>query len=85
LMGDQSPYDLVLMDLNMPVMGGIEASTLLRQWERETGRARLPIIAWTADAFEEDRQACLDAGMDDFITKPIDIRVLHAAVRRWIV
>jgi len=64
------PFDLVLMDMQMPVMDGLEATRHIRQRERESSQPRLPIIALTANATEHDRHACLDAGMDDFIAKP---------------
>ena len=61
--------DLVLMDLNMPVMDGDDATKQIRQWEHDNNRPHLHIIALTADAYEEDRQHCLAVGMDDFLTK----------------
>ncbi|HEX6734097.1 MAG TPA: response regulator [Azonexus sp.] len=67
-------YDLILMDVQMPVMGGIEATRRIRAREREGGLARTPIIAMTAAAQDEDRAACLVAGMDDFVSKPIRLR-----------
>jgi CheY-like chemotaxis protein len=81
--GDQKP-DLILMDLNMPVMDGYTAVTLIRQWETDQQRTRLTIIALTADAFEEDRQRCLAVGMDDFLTKPIELNDLKSALNKWL-
>jgi PAS domain S-box-containing protein len=78
------PLDLVLMDLNMPVMDGYTATERIRHWEAENGRTRLPIIALTADAYEEDHQRCLAVGMDDFLTKPISIQGLRTALARWL-
>ena len=75
---------LVLMDLNMPVMDGYTATQKIRQWEADHAQARLPIIALTADAFEQDRQRCLSVGMDDFLTKPIAIDALRTALRQWL-
>jgi len=76
--------DLILMDLQMPVMDGYAATLALRQWEADTGKPRVPIIALTADAFEEDRQRCLAVGMDDFLTKPIALAALAAALKTWL-
>lgn len=67
----QGNYDLVLMDMEMPVMDGYTAVRLIRDWERETGRDPLPIIALTANALKEDHQRSLDAGCTDHLTKPI--------------
>ncbi|MES2581350.1 MAG: ATP-binding protein [Pseudomonadota bacterium] len=78
------PYDLVLMDVHMPVMDGYTATERIRQWEAAQGRPRMPIIALTADAFEEDRQRCLAAGMDDFVTKPVAIAVLKSVLAQWL-
>lgn len=71
-------YDLILMDLRMPGMDGRETTEALR-----ARGCRTPIVALTADAFEEDRRACLEAGMDDFLTKPLKPAVLQAMLRRW--
>jgi CheY-like chemotaxis protein len=76
--------DLVLMDLQMPVMDGYAATQKIRQWEADQQRARLPIIALTADAFEEDRQHCMAVGMDAFLTKPIAMEALTEALARWL-
>jgi CheY-like chemotaxis protein len=76
--------NVILMDLQMPVMDGYTAVQRIRQWEADNGHTRLPIIALTADAFEEDRQHCLQVGMDDFLTKPISIDALRWALRRWL-
>jgi signal transduction histidine kinase/CheY-like chemotaxis protein len=73
-----SAYDLILMDLRMPGLGGRATTQALR-----ARGVRTPIVALTADAFEEDRRACLDAGMDDFLSKPLDQAVLRAMLRRW--
>ena len=81
--GDQHP-DLILMDLNMPVMDGYTAVTLIRRWEADQHRDCLPIIALTADAFEEDRQKCLAIGMDDFLTKPIQLNALKLTLSQWL-
>ncbi len=78
----KSEFDVVLMDVQMPEMDGLEATRVIRQIE--SGRPhRTPIIAVTAHTMEEDRQRCLDAGMDDYVRKPIDPTELEAAIERW--
>jgi signal transduction histidine kinase/DNA-binding response OmpR family regulator len=72
-------FDLVLMDVQMPEMGGLEATTLIRLRERESG-AHQRIVAMTAHAMTGDRERCVAAGMDDYLSKPIDPRLLFAVV-----
>ncbi len=79
-----SAPDLVLMDLQMPKMDGLTATRQIRQWEMGRAQPRIPIIALTADAFEEARQNCLAAGMDDFLSKPIALDALVKALRPWL-
>jgi PAS domain S-box-containing protein len=76
--------DLILMDLRMPVMDGYSASENIRRWEAQNQRKRIPIIALTADAYEEDRQQCLTVGMDDFVTKPIALDALKLSLGKWL-
>ncbi len=76
-------FSLVLMDCQMPVMDGYDATRALRQREAEAGLPRLPVIALTAAAFENDREQCAAAGMDDFLSKPVVSEQLLAAIRRW--
>ena len=75
--------DIVITDIHMPVMDGLEATKAIRMLEREDAK-RIPIIAMTANAFEEDRKACLDAGMDEHIGKPIDIPLLKRTITKAI-
>jgi CheY-like chemotaxis protein len=74
-------FDVVLMDVQMPVMGGLEATTAIRLGER-TSASHLPIVAMTAHAMKGDRELCLAAGMDDYISKPLDPLLLHAIIQR---
>jgi signal transduction histidine kinase/ActR/RegA family two-component response regulator len=78
---EHGSFDLALMDLQMPEMDGFEATAIIRERERTTG-AHLPIIALTANAMVGDEERCLQAGMDGYVSKPIDIRRLLAEIRR---
>jgi len=75
-------FDVVLMDCQMPVLDGLAATTLWRVRESERGAARTPIVALTANAMQGDRDACLEAGMDDYLTKPFNSRQLRDTLCR---
>ncbi len=88
----QRPFDLILMDVQMPIMDGYEATGAIRDLERQAAashddgharRGRIPIIAMTANALKGDREKCLAAGMDDFLTKPIKRQPLLQTVSQW--
>ncbi len=74
-------FDLILMDVQMPVMDGMEAT---REIRKLPGRAAIPIVAISANVFIEDRRACADAGMNDFVTKPVEPLQLYATLARWL-
>jgi CheY-like chemotaxis protein/HPt (histidine-containing phosphotransfer) domain-containing protein len=74
-------YDLILMDIQMPEMDGLEATRMIRSM---ADKADLPILAMTANIFEDDRKACLEAGMNDFVAKPFDLENLFSTVIKWL-
>lgn len=100
-------FDLVIMDMQMPEMDGIEATNLIRKWEEKNiapssklkgeekvdlsisnvvllpHLKRVPIVALTANAIKGDKEKCLESGMDDYITKPIDRKILFEVIEKW--
>ena len=79
MLQDNSGYDIVLMDIQMPVMNGYEATGIIRN----SGSA-VPIVAMTANAFDEDRAKALESGMDDFISKPINTAELVRVLEKFL-
>jgi len=79
--GAPPPFEVILMDLMMPVMDGLEATRRIRQREAGSGR-HIPIVAVTACALDKDREACFEAGMDDYLAKPVDVRELFRILER---
>ena len=75
-------YDMILMDVQMPVMDGLEATRRIRSSENPLGKT-IPILAMTANAFLEDMQKSKEAGMDEHLSKPVDIAMLEQVVRRF--
>jgi len=78
------PYDLVLMDCQMPEMDGFEATRVLRQEGSKALNPSIPIIAMTAATMQGDREKCIQAGMNDFIAKPVQKRELAEMLARWL-
>jgi two-component system, sensor histidine kinase and response regulator len=79
-----SRYDLILMDCQMPEMDGYEATAEIRKLERAMAQAPTPIVALTANAMAGDRERCLDCGMDDYMSKPFDVKALQGMISRWL-
>ena len=80
----QHRHDLVFMDCQMPVLDGYQATRRWRALEAEAGAARLPIVAMTANAMAGDRERCLEAGMDDYLPKPVSREQLEGCLKRWL-
>ncbi len=79
-----APYDLVFMDIQMPVMSGVEATRIIRDLESDVIDHKVPIIAMTANTMKGDREMCLEAGMDDYIAKPVTAGTLQKKLNEWL-
>lgn len=78
---NQAKFDLILMDVQMPVMDGLEATAIIRKL---SGWETVPILAMTANAFEEDRRKCIEAGMNDHLVKPLEPEILYKCLIKWL-
>ena len=79
---EKEDFDLVLMDVEMPIMDGYEATRVIRQRQKKRKLKPFPIIGTTANAFTEDRDKCFEAGMDDYVSKPFDFKYLIDKIRK---
>jgi len=79
-----APFDAIVMDCQMPVMDGFQATTAIRAHERSTGAGRTPIIGLSGRSMEGDRENALERGMDAYLTKPVNARRLRAVLDSWI-
>jgi CheY-like chemotaxis protein len=78
-----SQFDLVITDCHMPDMDGYELTYRIRKFENQSGKPRIPIIAWTAIVLAEEAEQCHSAGMDDLLTKPTELAVLRGMLVKW--
>ena len=76
-------YDLILMDIQMPVMNGYEATANIRAGESDYWKT-IPVIAMTANVFQEDESRAAECGMSDYVTKPIDMNVIYSVLEKWL-
>jgi CheY-like chemotaxis protein len=76
-------FAVVLMDMQMPLMNGLDATREIRRREQALGLPRIPIIAMTANAMQGDREICLEAGMDDYLTKPVKSDAMYGCLAHW--
>jgi signal transduction histidine kinase/DNA-binding response OmpR family regulator len=83
-LASEQPFDLILMDCQMPVMDGFVATQKIREHQAAEGQSKTPIVALTANAFESDREKCLAAGMDDFMSKPFTPIDFEATIKKWL-
>jgi CheY-like chemotaxis protein len=81
---EKKDFDLVLMDCMMPEMDGFEATAVIRNQSSKVGNHAIPVIALTANALREDRDRCLNAGMNDYLSKPVELSELLATLEKWV-
>jgi CheY-like chemotaxis protein len=85
---EREPFDLVLMDMHMPEMDGLEATRVIRKQEKEGNHhgslSRIPVIALTAYSVPDDKERCLEAGVDDYLTKPVSPSTLAETLKKWL-
>jgi CheY-like chemotaxis protein len=80
----QQPFDLILMDCQMPLVDGLEATRQIRKMETEAGRSKTPIVALSGYSVAEGRERCLAAGMDDYLPKPFTVDQLKEIITKWL-
>ena len=76
-------YNLIFMDIQMPVMGGVESTHSILAYEKESGKAHIPIIALTANALPGDKEKYISEGMDDYATKPLDVKIIEKIIKKY--
>jgi CheY-like chemotaxis protein len=80
----RNSFDIVFMDCQMPVMDGYTAASRIREIEKKSGRNRIPVIAVTAHVLADNKEQCLQSGMDDYLQKPFSLNGLQACLERWV-
>lgn len=81
---DEKYYDIILMDIRMPVMNGLDATRAIRKMDNRKDASQIPIVALTANAYDVDVQSCLDAGMNLHLAKPVDAKILYDTLAEMI-
>jgi CheY-like chemotaxis protein len=77
-------YDLILMDIQMPEMNGLEATVAIRAYERQSHKSFIPVIAMTAGAAGVDAATCLSLGFNDFLLKPLTLEIIESLIKKWL-